>query len=170
MVLRHLPDKSFPPYKYLPGRTPHPRKHPYGQGCVAEECAGPPLTEANWLTNEAYLYGVDLYNHGYWWEAHECWEAAWYTTKDEAICHLLQGLIQLAAAWLKWEDGNQRGRRGLWRRSRDHLSAAATAQSSLAGLDVVCVVDAMDRLFAQDAVRPASAVTPDLPRLCLSPD
>jgi len=58
----------------------------------------------------------------------------------------------------------------LWRRSRDHLSAAATAQSSLAGLDVVCVVDAMDRLFAQDAVRSASAVTPDLPRLSLSPD
>ncbi len=167
---RYVPERRFPRYRHRLGQTPHPRTDPEGHSWECPAPESPPLTSDNWRQHDAWLFGIDLFNHGYWWEAHECWEAAWYTTKDEAICHLLQGLIQLAAAWLKWEDGNQRGRRGLWRRSRDHLSAAATAQSSLAGLDVVCVVDAMDRLFAQDAVRPASAVTPDLPRLCLSPD
>ena len=49
-----------------------------------------------------FLYGVDLYNHGYLWEAHEAWEGLWHQAKRDALqAEFLQGLIQCAAAALK---------------------------------------------------------------------
>ena len=30
------------------------------------------------MTSEDYLYGIDLYNWTYWWEAHEVFEAFWH--------------------------------------------------------------------------------------------
>lgn len=167
---RYAPDRDLPRYRHRLGRTPHPRTNPEGHSWGSPEPESPPLTHDNWRRHEAWLFGIDLFNRGYWWEAHEWWEAAWHATRDDAMGHLLQGLIQLAAAWLKWEDGNRKGRRGLWRRSRDHLLAATTEGSSLAGLEVACVVDGMDRLFAHNAVRPDPVQTQDLPRLSLSPD
>ena len=48
------------------------------------------------------MYGVDLFNHRYWWEAHEAWEAIWLAAgrNSQAGC-FIQGLIQLAAGQLK---------------------------------------------------------------------
>ena len=52
--------------------------------------------------DEEYLYGVDCYNHGYLWEAHEAWEGLWHQAKGTpAHAECLQGLIQCAAAALK---------------------------------------------------------------------
>ena len=135
MVPRHLPGKPFPPYKYLPGRTPHPRKHPDGPSCVIEECAGPPLAEANWGINEVYLYGIDLYNHGYWWEAHEAWERLWALAAKESLEQVfLQGLIQTAAALLKARAGNARGAGKLWGKARPKLERVCAAAPSYMGL------------------------------------
>ena len=137
MVPRHLPDKPFPPYKHLPGRTPHPRKHTDGQGRVAEECVGPPLTEANWRTNDAYLYGVDLYNYGYWWEAHEAWEGLWVMAKKESLERIfLQGLIQAAAALLKARAGNVHAAGKLWEKARPKLERVRAAAPEYMGLNL----------------------------------
>ena len=137
MVSRHLPAKPFPPYKYLPGQTAHPRQHPDGPGRVAEEGAGPPLTEANWQTNEAYLYGIDLYNHGYWWEAHEAWEGLWVLAAQESLQRVfLQGLIQTAAALLKARAGNPRGAGKLWDKARPKLERVCAAAPNYMGLDL----------------------------------
>ena len=137
MVPRHLPDKPFPPYKHLPGRTPHPRKHTDGQGRVAEECVGPPLTEAHWRTNGAYLYGVDLYNYGYWWEAHEAWEGLWVMAEKESLERIfLQGLIQTAAALLKARAGNVHAAGKLWEKARPKLERVRAAAPEYMGLDL----------------------------------
>lgn len=49
-----------------------------------------------------YRWGVDLYNYGFYWEAHESWEALWRRAPRGTLAHaFLQGLIQCAAAALK---------------------------------------------------------------------
>jgi hypothetical protein len=102
---RLIPDKDFPRYAYLPGRHPHPVRDPRGHSYQAEE---PPLTvpiEAA-LGSAPYRWGVDLFNHGYYWEAHEAWEPLWLAAR-QSTPHLLffKGLILLAAAGVKIREG-----------------------------------------------------------------
>jgi predicted metal-dependent hydrolase len=48
--------------------------------------------------------GARLFDEGRFFEAHEAWEAHWLVEKDEARRLLLQGLIQIAAAFHKLLD------------------------------------------------------------------
>ena len=68
---RWLPEKSFPPYAYLPGRQPHPVRDPAGHSYHVEPI--PVAAEAS-LGSDVFLWGLDLFNHGYYWEAHEAWD------------------------------------------------------------------------------------------------
>jgi predicted metal-dependent hydrolase len=55
-----------------------------------------------WQTSEDYLHAIDLFNEGYWWEAHETLEALWRIAgRGTPLGEFLQGLIQAAAALLK---------------------------------------------------------------------
>jgi predicted metal-dependent hydrolase len=56
----------------------------------------------DWRRDEGYLHAVDLYNHGYWWECHEIFEALWRAAgrQDPADGAFFQGLLQVAAACL----------------------------------------------------------------------
>src|SRR5688572_14667769 len=72
-----LPDRPFPAYSYVPGKFPHPLRDPAGHsfGQAPESCQ--PLTPENANGHETYLWGIQLFNHGYYWEAHEVWEQVW---------------------------------------------------------------------------------------------
>jgi hypothetical protein len=101
-LVRYAPRRSLPRYAFLPGRDPHPtrdaRGHSFG---IAEPEVGY-LAPDRWRENEEYLFGVDLYNHGFLWEAHEAWESLWHKAKhDPEQADMLQGLIQCSAASLK---------------------------------------------------------------------
>jgi hypothetical protein len=52
--------------------------------------------------------GVELYNAGCYWEAHEALEAVWRRARSPQR-ELWQGLIQAAAAMLHRERGNRHG-------------------------------------------------------------
>ena len=110
-LVRYAPERAFPAYAFLPGRDPHPTRHPEGHSYTGEsEPPQPYLPAEGWATNEEYLFGVDLYNHGYLWEAHEAWEGLWHPAKvDELLADFLQGLIQCTAASLKVPMGQPRG-------------------------------------------------------------
>ncbi len=57
-----------------------------------------------------YLYGIDWFNHGYYWEAHEAWEGLWNACgRRGPTGSFLKALIALAAAGLKARGGNPRG-------------------------------------------------------------
>jgi hypothetical protein len=100
--VRYVPGRPFPPYAFLPGRDAHPTRDPLGHSFGQEEPPRGLLPAARWHHNEPYLWGADLYNHGYLWEAHEAWEGLWHAAKADRVQALfLQGLIQCAAAWLK---------------------------------------------------------------------
>jgi predicted metal-dependent hydrolase len=64
--------------------------------------------------------GVALFNAGHWYEAHEVWEHAWKRESGERR-GLLQGLILVAAGWLKREAGRAEGARTLFTRALERL-------------------------------------------------
>ncbi|MER9674615.1 DUF309 domain-containing protein [Mesorhizobium sp. M0208] len=100
---RWLPEKNFPSYAYLPGRQPHPVRDPAGHSYhsgaiqIAEEAS---------LDSDIFLWGIDLFNHGYYWEAHEAWEGLWQVADRGAPLRMLfKGLILLSAAGVKIREG-----------------------------------------------------------------
>lgn len=98
---RYCPRNPFPPYRHIPGVTPHPIKDPAGHSYGVDESTIPRvLSPESWRINENYLYGVDLYNFAYFWEAHEAWEGLWHRAEDDYRL-FLQGLIQISAALIK---------------------------------------------------------------------
>jgi predicted metal-dependent hydrolase len=120
--------RPFPPYRYLPfqGSSGHPHPHidPSGHSYNEEEEYLPPFTPAEWRSCESYLYGIDLFNHGYWWEAHEALESVWLAAGQRSTpCGIfVQGLIQLAGAQLKRYIGEPCGAQSLTRAGCEKLS------------------------------------------------
>jgi hypothetical protein len=82
--------------------------------------------------NEIFLRGVDEFNRGEFFAAHETWEAIWLVAsgRDKVF---LQGNIQLAAAFHHWKNGNQRGTLSLLRRA---LAKLAEIPGSYRGIRV----------------------------------
>ncbi|WP_224361298.1 DUF309 domain-containing protein [Hyalangium versicolor] len=70
--------------------------------------------------NECLAEGVALFNAGQWFEAHEAWESAWLHESGDRRS-LLQGLILVAAGWLKREAGRAEGARTLFSRALERL-------------------------------------------------
>jgi hypothetical protein len=96
---RWLPQKSLPPYAYLPGKNPHPVRDPAGHSYHVEPI---PVSVEGSLGSDAFLWGLDLFNHGYYWEAHEAWEGLWRVAdRDGPLRMLFKGLILLSAAGVK---------------------------------------------------------------------
>ena len=103
----------------------------------------------DWRANEDYLFGVDLYNAGFLWEAHEAWEGLWHSAKHDALqAEHLQGLIQCTAAALKVRMEQPRGLAALSKLGTERLERVTSeARGSYMGLDVAAFVEAF-RAFA----------------------
>jgi len=113
MVKRYT-GRPFPPYRHLPGTTPHPERSPQGHMYRVREPAAHRLTQDGWAENEDFLFGVDLFNAGYFWEAHTFWERLWALEETSPeIRRFLQAIIQTAAACLKIRQGQVAGARKL---------------------------------------------------------
>ncbi len=94
--------RPFPAYRFIPGQTPHPTRDPEGHSYNQEPDPLISFDPDKWHSCEEYLYGIDLFNHGYWWEAHEALEAVWVAAGRRTNTGLfVQGLIQVAVAHLK---------------------------------------------------------------------
>ncbi|HTU23401.1 MAG TPA: DUF309 domain-containing protein [Gemmataceae bacterium] len=107
---RLLPEMAFPPYTFIPGRTPHPIRDPAGHLFGQTPELPPPIDPAHWQDSRVYLHGVDLFNHGYYWEAHEVWEGLWRAAgRTGPTADFFKGLIKLAAAGVKVRQGQPRG-------------------------------------------------------------
>lgn len=136
--MRYLPGRAFPPYAFLPGRDPHPTRDPRGHSHGTQEERPPYLVARRWRESTPYLWGADLYNHGFLWEAHEAWEGLWHASKaDRILAPYLQGLIQCAAAWLKIAMQQPKGLERLTALALEKLDQVATASGGhYMGLDL----------------------------------
>jgi predicted metal-dependent hydrolase len=126
-VRRHLPDRAFPAYAFVPGEQPHPTRDPRGH---SHDHPPEPLSTA-------FHWGVDLYNHGYLWEAHEAWEGLWQAAESgSAEAAFVQGLIQCAAAGVKLQSGRPDAARRIGERALAHLERALEGGAPTRGLDL----------------------------------
>src|SRR5436305_1775997 len=99
---RLLPDEPLPPYAYVPGRFPHPTADPAGHSFAMEPVVPPKIEPGEWQQCRPYLYGIDLFNAGYFWEGHVAWESLWLACgRQGAVADFLKALIHLAAAGVK---------------------------------------------------------------------
>ncbi len=158
----YVPDEPLPPYAFVPGRNPHPVSDPAGHshGKPPEKPAPPDVED--WQSCRPYLVGIDLFNHGYYWEAHEAWEGLWHACgRSGPVATFLKGLIRLAAAGVKAREGREQGRRGHARRAAELFRQAANefgpAREGLLGLAFGDLID-----YATAAAEPAD-VTAESP-------
>jgi len=154
---RFAPERPLPPYAYVSGLYPHPVSDPRGHSHgVAPERPEPP-DAARWQECRPYLFGIDLFNRGYYWEAHEVWESLWHPCgRGGRTAAFLKGLIKLAAAGVKVREGKLKGVREHARRAAELLEQVARevgeAEPRYFGLSLTELI----RLVKSIAERPPS--------------
>jgi len=115
-----MPDDPFPPYSYITGQFPHPTRDPAGHSFGAAPVTCIPPDPNRWHECRSYLRGLDLFNHGYYWEAHEVWEGVWHACgRGGLIGDFFKGLIKLAAAGVKARENRPEGVRRHARRAAE---------------------------------------------------
>lgn len=117
-------DQPLPPYAHTPGETPHPISDPAGHSHGEEPSLPEALDPTSWRACPDYLQAIDLFNHGYPWEAHEAWERLWIAAgRRGETADFLKGLIKLAAAVVKQREGRPTGVRRHARRAAELFRA-----------------------------------------------
>ena len=145
--------RPFPPYRYLPfqagAELPHPRTDPAGHSYDVDEDYLPYFIPDDWPNCEPYLFGIDLFNHGYWWEAHDALETVWLAAGQRSTqCGVfVQGLIQLAVAQLKRVIGSTAGAQSLTTAGCEKL---AVAQGIFLGIAVAPLIAEAQRCLLED--------------------
>lgn len=147
---RLLPPVPLPSYTYSPGsNTPHPIRHPEGHSYGRKGNRAPkPLIAEKWAENRTYLLAMDLFNHGYYWEAHDEWERLWRASNPDSIVgRFLKGLVKLSAAGMKVRENSIHGvRRHAASAGEVFADAAAESESdSFCGLELERLQFAADR-------------------------
>jgi hypothetical protein len=158
--------RPLPPYSYVPGHAPHPVSDPRGHmhGAAAEAVA--PLDVRQWKSSTVHVHAIDLFNHGYYWEAHEAWESLWHAAgRAGPVAAWLKALIKLSAAAVKAREGNAAGVQRHARRARELLVQVRDALP--AGQDVFCglslaAIDGAARSLMADAERRFAHPQPQL--------
>ncbi len=168
--LRRYSRRALPAYRYVPGLHPHPTRHPAGHSYQPTPSLNrhAPWNPDDWRTLDDWLYGVDLFNLLYLWEAHEAWEGLWAATERESpTAAFLQGLIQVAAALLKSHMQVLVGARMLAQQGLQRLDRAAAAYRYFLGLDVPAVAVGFRDYLAPLELGILPAVGPNVPVLTL---
>lgn len=149
---RLLPGRPLPPYSYVPGLFPHPESDPLGHSYGTKRRQPIAPTETAWRQCPEYLWGIDLFNHGYYWEAHESWEQVWHACgRRGKIADFLKGLIKLAAAGVKAREGVSAGVQRHARRAHELfeiVSSSSGTDETLLGMSVSELASAAQTLCA----------------------
>jgi len=100
------------------------------------------------MLDSRYLDGIERFNRGDYFDAHEVWEE-WWMDCPSAERRFAQSLIQAAVALYHWERGNAAGADRLFRSGRRYMEPYAPLYL---GLDVANFWADLERGFA--GVRP----------------
>jgi predicted metal-dependent hydrolase len=86
---------------------------------------------------QAFNRGIELFNSGEFWHAHEAWEQVWLALDEDAEI-IIRGLIQCAAARHLLRLGREEGARSNFQKAVDKLSLASPVWL---GLDIASMVE-----------------------------
>ncbi len=82
------------------------------------------------LDDPRYLRGIDYFNRGAYFDAHEVWEELW-VEQEEPTRQFVQGLIQVAVCLHHFRRGNLHGAEKLCRSSAQRLRPFAPQHAGL---------------------------------------
>jgi uncharacterized protein len=153
---RLVPELPLPPYSYVTRRFPHPMRDPAGHSYGQPGDDPSPLDPEAWQQSRTFRFACDLFNYGYYWEAHETWEALWNACgRRGTTADFLKGLIKLAAAGVKLREGRPAGARRHGRRAAELFRDVreVTGDRRYAGLDLDPLIAFADGL-AQGTIAP----------------
>ena len=88
--------------------------------------------------------GVELFNGGRYWDAHEAWEHAWIPVRKGQDGSYYKGLIQIAAGCHHYRRHNRRGAVNKWASGAAYLRPYLPAHQ---GVDLAGLVGAVDGLL-----------------------
>lgn len=148
-MVRYCPAIPFPPYRYVPGLNSHPISNPAGHMYGKREPDFEEVTPENWHQNKFYLYGIDLFNFAYWWEAHETLEGLWHMTYKGSIeREFLQGLIQTAAALLNKHRGHEGGAQRVKDEAVSRLNEVLNYRDCFMGVEAAGLIRQIENHFS----------------------
>jgi predicted metal-dependent hydrolase len=111
--------------------------------------------------------GIELFNRQEFFEAHEVWEDAWREERDDSARIFLQGLIQVAAGFVKMQRGQPRGMGSLLLGGARKLSAFSPDGYGLNIAELLEVVAPWQKAAEAMARGEAGDSASQLPRLYL---
>ena len=85
--------------------------------------------------------GIELFNSGRYWDAHEAWEHEWMPDRKGPESGFYKGLIQVAAGCLHYQRRNRRGAVNKWTSGARYLRAYPPEHRGLNLGDLVTAVD-----------------------------
>jgi predicted metal-dependent hydrolase len=85
--------------------------------------------------------GVELFNGGRYWDAHEVWEHEWMPDRKGPEGAFYKGLIQVAAGCLHYSRHNRRGAVNKWRSGADYLRPYLPEHRGISVAPLVSSVD-----------------------------
>ena len=147
--------RALPPYRFVPGETPHPTRDPLGHsyGCQIE-VPGTWRVE-DWRQLEEWLWAVDLFNEGYWWESHEALESMWHAAgRTTAPARFVQALVHLSAACLNRRRGHSAAAKRQAARAVEGLRDAPSGSDFFMGIDLERLIRNIERSFADERAEP----------------
>lgn len=129
---------------HIPGRNARPASK--SEIFRISSSAPCPTDPDRWSANDAWLAGLVAYRHGYFWEAHEVWEAVWKNARPNSVERsLLQGVIQLANAGLKLRMGQPNAARRLTEMASRHIyDSSQSREFVVMGIALSGLIRSMD--------------------------
>ncbi len=139
----------LPATRHIPGTGSKPDKH-YLEQIIS---LVPDKTQANlWQDNVPYRYGWWLFQHSYFWEAHEVWEAVWWRATPQSLeRHFMQGIIQLSNASLKHKQNHYRACNRIVSAALE-LLGEGRFKSAFMGVDVRAICTLLCSMISSDAL------------------
>jgi len=116
------------------------------------------------MESNGFLFAIDLFNAGFYWEAHEAWEGLWVAAGRTGVqADFLKGLIKLAAAGVKAREGRSVGVQRHARRAAELFRGVLAHQQSVdqqtyAGLSISDLIAAANQLVLRPIVDAAPSV------------
>jgi predicted metal-dependent hydrolase len=81
----------------------------------------PTSSDCNGIIHHMAVKGVELFNSGQYWKAHEAFEEAWLDETGE-VRHLYRGILQVGVTYLHVERRNYYGALKVYQRSKHWLA------------------------------------------------
>ncbi len=153
----------FPAWAHVPGITNTADTEPLEQ---AKATVPPRFADVAPAGHPAFRYGVALCDAGFYWEAHEVWEAFWMATAQNGRDRqAVRALIQLANAGLKLRMGRRRAVRRLLVEARFRLEDVGPGRNGPGIADQLDCLGLARAITAMLASVDATSCRIDMPRV-----